>query len=140
MKSADAPYQLKMAGIALAGIVGVILVACFVLTRPGPPPKAWANGIYANPCCANIVIEDGLVTVGACRIPYTLSNSKFGIETDLPRWLGTRKGQVTCTGEKGMTLFFDGMSQLNPPSASRPPKYFQLYDDDTQEERIFTRL
>jgi len=39
-----------------------------------------------------------------------------------------------------MYLFFDGMSQLDPPGAIRPPKYFTLYDDHTSEERVFTRL
>jgi len=140
MSSADAPHQVKMAGVALAGIIGVLLIACFLLTRPGPPPKAWANGVYANPCCANIILKDGLLSAGACRIRYTLNNSKFGIEAILLRWIGTRKDRVTCGNTNGMTLFFDGMSELDPPKASRPPRYFRLYDDETSEERVFTRL
>ena len=141
MNGNDMPYQLKIAGMTLAGIFGAILFACICFTRPGPPPRDWANGIYANPCCANIVMQDGLLKAGPCEVRYKLTNQKFGIEADLPRWIGVRKGRVTCSNPSGMFMYFDGMSALDPPKAGRPPRYFTLYDDEHDGQGyIFKRL
>ncbi len=38
------------------------------------------NGLYSNPCCQPVRIEDGSFVIRANRVGFTLSNMKFGLE------------------------------------------------------------
>ena len=39
----------------------------------------WVNGTYRNPCCADVVLTDGVMTTRGLRVGFTLEHMKFGM-------------------------------------------------------------
>ena len=47
--------------------------------RAHVPSVASVNGIYANPCCSDITLRDGVIISGGDKVAFRLENMKFGL-------------------------------------------------------------
>lgn len=47
--------------------------------RSHAPAVSTVNGVYANACCNNLVLQNGVIVAGKDRVPFRLENMKFGL-------------------------------------------------------------
>lgn len=71
-----------MSASKLVGVIGVIVVICswIYIALTGEPrlQVGIANGVYANRCCGEIILNDGIMTVANQRIGYAIERDKAG--------------------------------------------------------------
>ena len=51
----------------------------FWYIRSHTPALTSVNGVYANPCCNDITLKDGVLYTGTAQVPFELKNMKFGL-------------------------------------------------------------
>ncbi len=64
--------------ILLATIIGVA-TGWYLGGRSNVPDTQWVNGTYRNPCCAAVVLRDGMIITSGMRVSFTLEHMKFGM-------------------------------------------------------------
>ena len=53
--------------------------AWYWYARSHAPAVSSVNGVYANACCKNLVLQNGVIVAGKDRVPFKLENMKFGL-------------------------------------------------------------
>lgn len=72
--------DLKRAALPLALLAALALYAA---TRPHVPAASAVNGTYANPCCGEIRLVDGVMYTADHKIPFRVVDMKFGRALDM---------------------------------------------------------
>jgi hypothetical protein len=57
----------------------MLVVAWYWNARSRAQLVASVNGTYANVCCNDLKLQDGMIVVGQTRVPFRLENMKFGL-------------------------------------------------------------
>ncbi|MES1975490.1 MAG: hypothetical protein V4472_23785 [Pseudomonadota bacterium] len=125
--------------LALVLIPGMIFVFALIycVSPPySPPSPAWANGIYRNPCCAPLVLRDGLISTGADSAHYTVAAGKRGFHIRVDRGIGVSRGAVTFGGTFQF-VFFNRNSEAMP--AIREAYSLHLIGTDDMNDYAFTK-
>jgi hypothetical protein len=118
------------AGIFVFGLI-------YLVTPPSrPPSQSWANGIYVHPCCAPLLLRDGVLRTGGTATRYTVSESKFGYQIDVPAGIGMRKGRVELGGTL-VSVHFNRDSMATP--ALRKAESMHILDLDDGSDHLFVR-
>lgn len=50
--------------VLVPGLLFVFGLIWLVMPPYQPPPQSWANGTYTNPCCAPLLLKDGVLSSG----------------------------------------------------------------------------
>ncbi|WP_233244939.1 hypothetical protein [Caulobacter sp. HMWF009] len=64
---------------AVLAIFLAVVAGWFWYVRSHAPDAASINGTYANPCCNDITIRDGVIYSDNSQTPFKLENMKFGL-------------------------------------------------------------
>ena len=75
--------------------------------RSHVPAVASVNGVYRNPCCGDVVLQDGVIITGKVRVPFKLENMKFGLTAYTDKELRVQGTQVVVrtSEEEGNVSF-----------------------------------
>jgi hypothetical protein len=74
-------------------LVLILVLIQFLAPKDVPRPD-WANGVYENPCCAPLVLKDGVARSGGRTARYTVESDKWGYTVVMDSGVGVRGGEV----------------------------------------------
>jgi hypothetical protein len=108
----------------------MLVVAWYWNARSRAPSVASVNGTYANACCSELKLQDGMIVAGQTRVPFRLEYMKFGL-----------------TAYSSKRLEVDGTRVLARPSADESALLFGkggktvtvCGDARCDQEYVFTR-
>lgn len=75
--------------LALAIVPAVTLLSGCAASEPLPV----VSGIYRNPCCADLTVDNGTIETPTRAISFTLDRDKQGVVLLPDKYLGVAKGQ-----------------------------------------------
>lgn len=92
------------------GSIAVVLLVCvtwYWYVRSHAPTVGSVNGTYANACCKDLALRDGIIIAGDARIPFRLADMKFGLTAFPTRRLEVHAAQVVVVpgAEEGPLAF-----------------------------------
>ncbi len=110
----------------LVGGVVLIAVPCtwasLWLTDPPRLQAGIANGAYANRCCGEVVLKNGLMTVANQHLVYVIERDNGGPYILPERYVGASK--------QGFVIKFDAPALKLHINKSVRPSEIQLLDED----------
>jgi len=124
-------------GILLVIVPGLLFVLglIWLVTPPyRPPPQDWADGTYANACCAPLVLRNGTASARGRSTRYVVEQGKTTMQLFMPGGIGVRGGKVEFV-DTHVYASFPGSRSLSYGK----PAAIQLIGIDDNRDYIFVR-
>ena len=95
-------------------VILAVTGAALWLTTPATPATSTVDGIYQNPCCAPISLQDGVFMTAGQKVRFKLELTKFGLVANLNVPVEVRGSEVVAakSATTSVLVFSDDLTSI----------------------------